>query len=78
MIGVSISYQSKAATTASQNCDFIYYPSGCFDFIDDCGNDVSACWSCNFDCSNQQIVSAITRFISGYGCGNYTEQEYPY
>jgi hypothetical protein len=54
------------------------FPSGDFTFIDGCGNNVSATWSCNFSCSQQDIVSAIVQFISGYGCGNYDQVAYPY
>jgi hypothetical protein len=77
LVGIGVSNPSSAVSTKIDHCEF-FYPSGCFDFRDDCGNDVSACWSCNFDCSAGQVVSAIASFIGGYGCGNYSVQEYPY
>jgi hypothetical protein len=76
-IGIGFSNPSTAASKEIDHCEF-YYPSGSFSFIDDCGNDVSASWSCNFSCSDKQVIAAIVSFITGYGCGNYSVQEYPY
>ncbi len=70
-------FNQLIAETPENKSNYIYFPSGCFEFNDACGNIVSGCWSCNYECSTREVSSAVAKFIVGYGCGNYDEQSYP-
>lgn len=84
LIGVLMTYSASASIKTPSlekkalKTEVFTYPSGSGEFLDECGNTVQFSWSCNFQCSTSQIVLAISTFIAGYGCGNYTAQSYPY